>query len=113
MLRKFLSRLVDSSVPAGKSRGFFETLEDRTLLSAPPTVTSVQADNRGQVIITLSRSVTGVSKSSVKLFTVGADGIIDTADDVRQPSQVIYTASNERITIKGKLTAGSAYRVRL
>ncbi len=80
---------------------------------AAPNVIAVQADNRGQVIITLNRNVTGVSKSSVKLFTVGADGVIGDTDDIRQPAQVIYTPSNDRITIKGKLTAGAAYRVRV
>ena len=122
MLRKIFGRKQNSqklaaavsASAANRAKGqFVEMLEDRTLMAAPPNVIAVQADNRGQVIITLSRSVTGVSKSSVKLFTVGADGVIGDTDDVRQPAQVIYTALNNRITIKGKLTAGAAYRVRV
>jgi cyclophilin family peptidyl-prolyl cis-trans isomerase len=94
-------------------RPLIEDLEDRTLLTAAPIVTGVVADNRGEVTITLSRTVTGVSKSSVKLFTVGADGVIGDADDVRQPSQVVYNPATGKITIKGKLAADAGYRVRL
>jgi cyclophilin family peptidyl-prolyl cis-trans isomerase len=90
-----------------------EGLEDRLLLTAAPRVLSVVADNRGEVTIQLSRTVTGVSKSSVKLFTAGADGIIGNGDDVRQPSQVLYNVNTARITIKGKLAADAGYRVRL
>jgi peptidyl-prolyl cis-trans isomerase A (cyclophilin A) len=90
-----------------------EGLEGRLLMAAPGKVISASADNRGEVVLSLSRTVTGVSKSSVKLFTVGADNIIGTVDDVRQPSQVIYTPANNRITIKGKLVAGAKYRIRL
>ena len=99
-------------VSKGKT-SFLESLEDRVLLSAAPIVTGVVADNRGEVTITLSRNVSGVSKSSVKLFVAGADGIIGDSDDVRQPSQVIYTPGSDKITIKGKLAAGTGYRVRL
>ena len=95
------------------SKYSLEGLEDRLLLTAAPRVTGVIADNRGEVTITLSRTVTGVSKSSVKLFTAGANGIIGDSDDVRQPSQVIYTPANGRITIKGKLAANAGYRVRI
>ena len=70
---------------------FFEGLEDRVLLTAAPKVLGVTADNRGEVTITLSRTVTGVSKTSVKLFTAGANGVIGDVDDVRQPSQVLYS----------------------
>ena len=77
-----------------------EGLEDRLLLTAAPKVIGVIADNRGEVIINLSRTVEGVSKSSVKLFTPGADGVIGNGDDVRTPSQVVYNPANGRITIK-------------
>lgn len=90
-----------------------EGLEDRLLLTAAPKVLSVIADNRGEVTIQLSRTVTGVSKSSVKLFTVGADGVIGDTDDVRQPSQVVFNSTTGKITIKGKLSANAGYRVRL
>lgn len=90
-----------------------EGLEDRVLLTAAPKVIAVTADNRGEVTITLSRTVSGVSKSSVKLFAAGADGITGTIDDVREPFQAIFTTSNDRITIKGNLPANTGYRVRI
>lgn len=114
MLSRLFSRNkrnVSTSIRPNPS--FVEGLEDRLLMTAAPKVLAVVADNRGEVVITLSRTVTGVSKSSVKLFTVGANGAIGDADDVRQPAQVIYTPANGRITIKGKLAANAGYRVRI
>ncbi len=108
-----LSRLFAGKNRAESKRTLIEGLEDRCLLTAAPIITGVVADNRGEVTISLSRTVTGVSKASVKLFTVGADGVIGDTDDVRQPSQVIYTPASGKITIKGKLAAGAGYRVRL
>jgi cyclophilin family peptidyl-prolyl cis-trans isomerase len=90
-----------------------EGLEDRLLMTAAPKVIAVTADNRGEVTITLSRTVTGVSKSSVKLFAAGPDGITGTEDDVREPFQAIFTPANNRITIKGNLPANTGYRVRI
>jgi cyclophilin family peptidyl-prolyl cis-trans isomerase len=93
---------------------FFEGLEDRLLMTAAPKVLSVVADNRGEVVITLSRTVTGISKSSVKLFVDGnGDGIVGEASDIRQPSQVVYNPESFKVTIKGKLAANAGYRVRI
>lgn len=103
-----------SSTAASSSRAStFEGLEHRLLMAAAPRITSVVADNRGEVIMTSSRTLAGVSKSSVKLFTGGADGIVGTVDDVRVPAQVSFTEATGRITIKGKLAAGTGYRVRI
>jgi peptidyl-prolyl cis-trans isomerase B (cyclophilin B) len=110
-----LSRLISrkTRTVSDSTRTLFEGLEDRLLLAAAPRVLGVTADNRGEVTITLSRTVTGISKSSVKLFTAGANGAIGDADDVRQPSQVIYSPATGRVTIKGKLAANAGYRVRI
>jgi cyclophilin family peptidyl-prolyl cis-trans isomerase len=111
--RLFSRKLRTISGPARTTPSFVEGLEGRLLLTAAPRVTGVTADNRGEVTITLSRTVTGISKSSVKLFTVGANGVIGDADDIRQPSQVIYSVASAKLTIKGKLPANAGYRVRI
>ncbi len=112
MFSRIFSRK-NRSVSQRKAVTHIEGLEDRLLMTAAPKVIAVTADNRGEVTITLSRTVTGVSKSSVKLFAAGADGITGTIDDVREPFQAIFTPANDRITIKGNLPANTGYRVRI
>jgi cyclophilin family peptidyl-prolyl cis-trans isomerase len=111
-----LSRLFSRKnlTPARTNRvSTLEGLEGRVLMTAAPKISQVIADNRGEVTMISTRTLTGVSKSSVKLFTGGADGIVGTVDDVRVPAQVVYNVDNFRITVKGKLAAGTGYRVRI
>jgi cyclophilin family peptidyl-prolyl cis-trans isomerase len=88
-----------------------EGLEDRKFLSAK--VTTVVADNRGEVIISLDKDVTGVSKDSVRMTTSGTDGTFGTADDVRVPASVRYDSAARRITIRGATDPNASYVVRL
>ena len=127
MLRRLLSRVNNKSTlnprPARSTRkscrATVESLEDRKLLSSTLQVTGITADNRGEVTLTMSRSVnvSTVSASSVILYTPGKDGIIGTADDVRQHFAVTYDPSTLKITLRGRLdltTLGDhGYRVRV
>ncbi len=90
-------------------KNLIETLEDRKFLTV--NVTSVVADNRGEVQITLSGNVTGVDKTSVRMTTSGTDGVFGTADDVRVPASVV--ASGTRITVRGNSQSNASYQVRL
>lgn len=92
---------------------FVENLEGRQLLAAGPRVTSVSADNRGEVQINLSESVTGVNKTSVRMFLAGPDNVVGTADDVNANAAVSYVSSKKRIVVKKDLAAGTGYRIRV
>ncbi len=96
------------------SAGTFEQLEGRTLFAAV-TITSVIADNRGEILLTTSAAVNGatVNKNSVQVYTAGADKILGNADDTRVPASVRWTASNKRITIRAQVAANTGYRVKL
>lgn len=90
-----------------------DELESRRLLAvAPPNITNVLADNRGEVQITVSRAVTGVNKNSVRFFTAGADGAIGTSDDIRK-TDITVKVTGTRITVRGNTDPNAAYRVRL
>ena len=94
-----------------RSPATIEGLENRMLMKAPPKVISVIADNRGEVQITSSRTLTNISKSTVKAYTQGPDNILGTADDVRVPASVSYDVNNFRITVRATVAAGTGYRV--
>ncbi len=96
-----------------KSPRFVESLEGRQLLAAGPRVTSVSADNRGEVQINFSESLSGVNNKRVRMFLAGVDNIIGTSDDVNANASVSYVTSRKRIVIKKDLPAGTAYRVRV
>jgi len=93
-----------------------EQLEPRALLSAAPQVASVIADNRGEVLVSLNRSVKSatVTRGSVLVFSAGPDGIIGNADDVKLSASVSWNGDAKRITIRTHgLSAGEGYRIKL
>ena len=98
---------------------FVEPLEGRQLLSSTLRVTSISADNRGEVVLTMNRSVRAstVTGSSVIIYLPGPDKKIGTADDVRFHAAVTYDPSTLKITIHGRLnlsiTGDLGYRVRV
>ena len=98
---------------------FVQELENRVLFAAAvaPRVTSVVADNRGEVLINLTPGVsldpTSVNKGSALIYTAGKDGKLGTSDDVRLSESVSYSSSANRITLRAKVKAGTGYRVRL
>lgn len=81
----------------------------------PATVTSVIADNRGEVTITLSGQVSAaaVNKNSVQIYTAGPDGVLGTADDSRQATSIRWSDSSNRIILSSDLPANTAYRIKL
>jgi len=92
----------------------FEPLEERILLSgALPTITAIEADNRGVVTLTASRDLDAstVNSGSVRIFTAGSDGLIGTADDTLLSRQVTYDSATRRIRVAAEVTADSRYRV--
>lgn len=95
------------------SHSLIESLEDRRLFKAPPTVTAVFADNRGQAEITLSRNVKfGVNP--VLVFTAGADDELGTADDVAVSDVTFqFVAKKFRMVVNTNTALGEAYRIRL
>jgi cyclophilin family peptidyl-prolyl cis-trans isomerase len=93
-----------------------EALERRTLFALPAHVTSITADNRGEVIINTDRTLNPetVNTRSVLVFTYGPDGIPLTADDIKQSIKVSYTESNRQLRIRTLgLPAGNNYWVKL
>lgn len=96
-----------------KSPRFVESLEGRQLLAAGPRVTSVSADNRGEVQINFSEALSGVNNKRVRMFLAGTDNIVGTADDVNANASVSYVSSRRRIVIKTDLAPGTGYRIRV
>lgn len=92
----------------------FESLEPRLLMAGDLfSVTSIIADNRGQVVLTFSHDVNAatINSDAVRISTPGADAIIGTADDVNETRTTIYDAANRRLTITAAVPADQRYRV--
>ncbi len=92
----------------------FEQLEKRLLLSADaPTIDLVEADNRGLVVLTVSRDLISntVNQQSVRVTTAGDDLILGTADDVLVDRDVTYNGVERTITIEADVAADERYRV--
>ena len=122
MKRSFLSRLnwfgKRLEVPAARPLpGQVEQLEDRLFLhTGPLQVTSVLADNRGEVIITLNQPIkaSNVNTAAVQMLMGGPDGIVGNGDDVRVGTMLAYQAANNRIIVRGRnVPANFGYRVKL
>ena len=89
-----------------------ESLECRTLFSAlGPQVTTIVADNRGQVKLTFSQALNAstVNANTVRILTAGTDGVLDTADDVAVPVNLQYSGNTLYIT--ANTPANKLYRV--
>lgn len=94
-----------------------ENLETRILLHNP-TIQYAIADNRGEVQITLDSNSSELdasffNKNSVQMYEAGADGILGNADDFRVAASVRFTPSNQRLLIRGPVTAGNGYRIKI
>jgi cyclophilin family peptidyl-prolyl cis-trans isomerase len=119
VFKRLLSRVnrTPSLVPAAPSRATLESLEKRTLLHNPHVI-AVSADNRGEVFITLDSdsselSASTFNKNSVQMYEAGPNGHLGDADDVRVAASVRYTPSNQRVLVRGPVTAGNGYRVKI
>jgi cyclophilin family peptidyl-prolyl cis-trans isomerase len=92
-----------------------ETLEPRRHLNGNLLlVNNVVADNRGEVLITLSAPALNVNKNTIRAFRSGADGVLGTSDDVRYTDLTVrYDQTRNRITIRFNSDVNAVYRVRL
>lgn len=90
-----------------------ENLEARRLMTIV-TVTDIVADNRGEATIRLSGDVTNVNKRTVRLYAAGPDEVANTDDDILvNRYAVVYSAEQDRITIRGNIVPDTKYRVRV
>ena len=100
----------------GRTPAFVESLEGRVFLhTGPLQVTSVIADNRGEIIITLNQAIkaSNVNTGAVQMYTAGNDNILATADDTRVTTALNYQPTGSRIVIRSAVPADTAYRVKL
>ncbi len=91
----------------------FEPLESRLLMSAAgPSIISMTADNRGQIVLTADTRLdpTTTNDQSIKVFLAGADGLLGTDDD-QQVFAVITNPSSEQILIRAQVPTDARYRV--
>jgi cyclophilin family peptidyl-prolyl cis-trans isomerase len=104
--------------PARNTSAALEQLEGRVLFALPPHVTSIIADNRGEVVITTQKSLNPatITTRSVFIFNAGPDGIPLTADDTKMAVRPSYVESNRQLRIKvlgGGVPADWTYFVKL
>lgn len=100
----------------GRGRPRMEPLEGRLLLSGDLLcVTSIVADNRGQIVLAFAGPVrsSSLNQNSVQVTTAGADGLIGTDDDVRVSTSISIGADRRTVTIRANTPADARYGVRL
>jgi cyclophilin family peptidyl-prolyl cis-trans isomerase len=90
-----------------------EGLESRQYFAGTLRVGSVQADNRGEVVVRFSEKTTGVKGSAFQLYTAGTDGKLFTSDDKRETVGYSYSENKKQLTIRGHLAKDTPYRIKL
>lgn len=113
-LMTWLKKVGQTSVSMGGCSARVEPLEERKLMAAGPRVIEMSADNRGQVDLRFDLSLNRdtVTTSSVRIYTAGDDGQLNTADDVRQKIDLQTTSKRIVATVRN-LNADTRYRVLL
>lgn len=93
----------------------FEALEPRVLLAGDfLSVSAIEADNRGQVVLRFTRDVDqSTIDSALSVTTAGTDGLFGTADDVATARSFSYDAATRSLTVNAPVAADVRYRVRL
>jgi cyclophilin family peptidyl-prolyl cis-trans isomerase len=115
MTQTQLPRRSPSRSPSS-SPAVVENLEERKLLAATFRVTHYFADNRGQAEIFFNKAAAPASltRSTVNVFTAGADGTFGTADDGKLSRRGMkFSYANKRLLISSKLGTNVRYRVQL
>jgi cyclophilin family peptidyl-prolyl cis-trans isomerase len=119
VIRKLFSRNVATSNPTRAARRpALEPLEGRTLMHNT-FITSVIADNRGEVLIQFEPGASEIAaslfnKNSVQMYLAGPDGHVGTADDQRAVASIRFTPSNQRLLVRGHdIPAGNGYRIKV
>jgi len=94
----------------------FEALEPRLLMAGDlPSISMIEADNRGLIILTASANLDAstISNASVLVNIAGADNLFGTGDDLLISRTVTYDANTRQIRIQATVGADVRYRVRL
>jgi cyclophilin family peptidyl-prolyl cis-trans isomerase len=117
-VRAWLNRRLGAAQVVSDSVGpMVEQLEGRMMLSrGGPQVATIVADNRGQVKLTFTGDLNPatVNVNTVRILTAGADGQLDTADDVAVPltaPQLQY--GQKTLYITASTAANQLYRIQL
>lgn len=106
-------------VPAPRASAgtpILEALEPRLLLAGDlPSITMIEADNRGTVILRANADldISSINNSSVEVLTAGTDQIFGTSDDALVSRTVEYRATDRTIRVNASVAADARYRVRL
>ncbi len=99
--------------PAGP---LFESLEPRLLLAGDlPSISLIEADNRGLVVLTANADLNAstINSASVEVSTAGTDQIFGTGDDTLVSRTVEYNAASRQVRVSASVAADVRYRVRL
>ncbi|MDX2115733.1 MAG: peptidylprolyl isomerase [Planctomycetota bacterium] len=105
--------------PAAPRRGLpvVEPLEPRLLLAGDlPSITRIEADNRGLVVLTASERLDSstLNERSITFTTAGNDGAFGTADDRNLNTAIEYIEDDGfTIRISADVSADQRYRIRL
>jgi cyclophilin family peptidyl-prolyl cis-trans isomerase len=88
-----------------------EPLEDRLLMAGGtgPRVTSIEADNRGEVVITFDSplKLASITTNSVQVLMHSAHG------DVAVPEILQYSTTKHQITIDSRVSVKKSYKIKL
>ena len=91
-----------------------DALEPRRLFAASLLrVSSVTADNRGEILVQFSERTTGVKGSAFQVYTAGADGKLYTGDDVRQSVGFTYSKGKKLLRVVADIPKDTPYRLKL
>ena len=100
---KDFRRWVPCPVVAARSASpVFESLEPRLLLASDlPSISLIEADNRGLVILTANADLNAstINSASVEVSTAGTDQIFGTGDDTLVSRTVEYNAANRQVRV--------------
>lgn len=92
-----------------------EGLEARELLAGDlPSILKIEADNRGQVFLTLSANLNSdtINATSVRAFTSGNDKLLGTADDTAvSVSDFVFDRTARVMRFTATVPANTRYRV--
>lgn len=116
VLRGWRSALGRGEPARRECRPLFEELEPRLLLAGDlPSISLIEADNRGLVVLTATADLAAatITSASVEVSTAGADQVFGTSDDTLVSRTVEYVAAQRQIRISAAIPADTRYRVRL
>jgi hypothetical protein len=107
VLKRLLSRLVRTETVVAVRKPMVEPLENRTLLHNG-FITGMIADDRGRAELTVdadsgSELASDAFARAAQVYTLGADGLPRTGDDVRVSATVSFKPASRKLTITANL----------